>query len=143
MKIDVPYRLRKVNVADNNLATDCYYIASEFVGDAHGFIESIPYDVNVLGRPMFVAEKSGGFVVGFIMGRVQNATDAEITSLYVTARAHRTGIASRLLGEMEQYFGARGIRQINVISRPKAIPFYQACNYARVRPESHFLQKTL
>ena len=138
-----PYQFRKVKTVDNNLASDCYYIAGEFMGDAESLVYSIPYDVNTLGRPMFVAEKANGYLLGFVVGQVQDAKNARITSLYVTARAHRKGIASHLLADIEQYFRERGITRVSLDSRPMAVHFYNARGYSRVAQNSHRLQKTL
>ena len=140
----IAYQVRKVGRADRNLAVDCYYIASETLGDADCFIESIPYDVNVLQRPMFVAEKkSNGYLVGFVLGKMLDQKTAEIASLYVTSRARRNGIGATLLSQMEDYLRARGVIQVQLTSRPMAVHFYTERGYVRRKVGSHYLQKTL
>ena len=140
---NMSYQCRLVKKADKFLAQDCYYIAGEFLGDACTFIDSVPYDVNVLHRPMFVAEKPNGYVLGFVLGRMIDSKSAEITALYVTAQAHRNGVGATLLQTMEGYMRDRGITQVQLVSRPMAVHFYTQRGYTRRQAMSHYLQKTL
>ena len=140
---NLSYQCRFVKNADHNLAEDWYYIACEFLGDARAFIDSVPYDVNVLHRPMFVAEKPNGYVLGFVMGKMIDNKSAEISALYVTARAHRNGIGATLLQNMEGYLRDRGVANVQLVSRPMAVHFYTEHGYTRRQAMSHYLQKTL
>lgn len=136
--------IRYVANVDADLARDCCFIASQFVGNNPGLVHSLKYDVNVLRYPMFVAERANGRTVGFVMGKHwPKRHDAEITALYVTGRMHRVGIGTELLTRMENYMRGVGVRSISLVSRPMAEPFYKARGYVRDGVFKHYLQKTL
>ena len=138
------YKIDQVYSVDNNLALDCYYIASEFMGDAGTMHDSIKHSVNNQRHPMFVATKPNGYVCGFIVGRpATGGHAAEITSLYVTANMHRHGIGGQLLGRMENWLRSNGAQVVNLTARPWAVPFYLAQGYARRRVGACYLQKSL
>ena len=135
--------IRYVAYADYQIARDCCRIACEFLRAGDAFEHTIPYDVNVLRRPMFIAERQNGYVAGFILAKLVDKNAAEILSLYVRGNMHRMGIGTQLLTGMENYLRGCGIRKIDLVSRPMAVNFYNARGYIQHCSDKSFLQKSI
>ncbi len=118
---------------NDSLLLDCFYIVSEFMGDAENFYYSVQHEVNNSKHPMFVC-MSGVNVLGFIKGRlmlmgggVADNKMARVDHLYISRRYRRMGVGARLLDAYTDYVRRNGANQITLQTRltPQAKNFYQ------------------
>ena len=134
MNTNANYTIEQVYQVDDSLAMDCYYIASESVGDADGFVYTVPEHVNVLRQPLLIARRND-YVVGFCMMRINaNAGAAHLAALYVTKGEKRRGLGRQMLTKMESLARAANVREMSLMSRPGAIGFYEKLGYMRLKP---------
>ena len=132
-----------VTHADKDMATDCYYIASTYVGDADGLLYSIVPHVNSLHQPFFIAQ-SRGFIRGFLRAKVDSiGTNIVIQDLYIDNRFRRMGLGTKLMNAQINYAIANGARTLTLQARPLSVPFYEKMGFVRIHPQGHMLQKTL
>ena len=124
--------IEHVTNADYDLALDCYYIASRYVGDAEGILYSIEPHVNVHGRPLFVSRKNG-YINGFLRGQIMaDGQTLRIQDLYVDGRARKCGVGKKLMAAQMEYATARGVQKIVVQSSATAIKFYERCGFTKI-----------
>lgn len=138
------HAIRQIDFVSEDMGLECYYIASQFVGDAECLFYSLQYNVNVLGHQMFVCVNKG-FIQGFIKGEIlKPTTRARIDELYVDRRCHGRGIGTSLLNAYCNYAADCGVREVVLWSRPTvaAKAFYNARGF-RLVGASRLMQKTL
>ena len=132
----------KLTNATKSVAMDCFYIASQSVGDAYALPDLIMHDVNVGGEPVFIAQENG-YVRGFVRGRVSPCGQiVRIHDLYVDLRARKRGIGRKLLNAYEAYARGCGVKSLHVQARSGAVNFYARHGFIRVGAGNMF-QKTL
>ena len=125
-------RIEQVFNINDSLLLDCFYIVSEFMGDAENFYYSVQHEVNNSKHPMFVCT-SGANVLGFVKGRlmfmggVADDKMARVDHLYISRRYQHMGVGSRLLVSYTHYERRTGANQITIKTRmtPQAKNFYQ------------------
>jgi GNAT superfamily N-acetyltransferase len=96
---------------------------------------------------VLVAERDG-IVVGWIHAAEQDLLESErrceILGLVVDDRARRGGVGRRLVAEVEQWAGRRGIGLLSVrsaTSRLESHPFYERLGYQRVKSQHVYRKK--
>ncbi|MDE6477835.1 MAG: GNAT family N-acetyltransferase [Alphaproteobacteria bacterium] len=126
-------RIEQVFHINDSLLLDCYYIVSEFMGDAENFYYSVQHEVNHSKHPMFVCRQNEN-VLGFVKGRLgvvgwdaPNVRAAHVDHLYISGRYQRMGIGARLLDAYADYARSNGVNQMMLQSRmtKQALGFYQ------------------
>lgn len=132
----------RVPVVSRAVAMDCFYIASQYVGDAYALPQILMRDVDNLSHPLFVAQ-TDGYVHGFLRGRLcDDGTALRIHDLYVDLAARRHGLGRRLVNKACDYARAQGARTMRVQSRPVAIKFYEKQGFYKIAA-NNMMEKTL
>ncbi len=134
--------VRQVSKVTENIARECYYIMSEYVGNAGVFYDSMPADVEKRGHVLFVSDGKNE-IKGFIKGNVVGA-DANIELLYVTRNALSTGVGAELMNAFIKHARAKGAKNVRVSSRmlPNVLNFYQKHGFVR-SAMTHYMTKSL
>ncbi|MDE5615941.1 MAG: GNAT family N-acetyltransferase [Alphaproteobacteria bacterium] len=140
------HKIQQLFDLNHKICLDCYYIVSEFMGDAEGFYYSA---MDAMRRPdtvMFVATNNYG-IQGFVMGRavcIENSRIGKLEHLYVTRRAQRSGLGGRLLTEYTNWAIAQQLSRLQLLSRVtrQAFAFYEKHGFVRVGL-GNAMQKTL
>jgi GNAT superfamily N-acetyltransferase len=86
-------------------------------------------------RAAFIVARLDGQPVG--CGAIRRIDDemVEVKRMYVAPAARRTGIARRILAELERLsiaFAYRAIRLETGVAQPEAIRLYESCGYRRI-----------
>jgi putative acetyltransferase len=81
---------------------------------------------------VLVAEDDG-MVAGY---GVLNAAESRVEALFVRPFWTRSGIATRLLRQLEMSAAFDGCERLSVISSLNAVPFYESLGYDRVEKRS-------
>lgn len=100
-------------------------------------------------RPEEFAAPYGTFLVGFVddvpsvMGgwRWCDAETVEIKRMFVVPSARRSGLARRMLAELELSAAAAGARRAVLgtgIAQPEAIELYESCGYEAIDGFGHY-----
>lgn len=123
--------VQQVFSVTEDIARECYYVMSEYVGNAGVFYEGLPTDVEKRGDVLFVNMDEFG-INGFIKGQMFDS-GAQIEHLYVTKNKHGCGIGSALMQGFLSKAKKIGIATVRVRARmlPQALNFYEKHGFVR------------
>lgn len=134
--------IERIYNLDADLCLDCYYIVSEFMGDAENFYYSAQYAINNQKHIMFI-NRQNSLVRGFIVGKIEGET-AKIDHLYVTRKYQKSGIGGALLKQYINHVKSQNVNRVTLQSRctVQALNFYKRNGFEQVAG-TYMLQKTL